>query len=207
MLEDYKIEIVNGVNDNPVAPTPTTGCNGAYLIDKHNSLIQHLIDNEQNIEDFRSYTTTTDVLNGDFTFYKTKKLSLSVKIDTEKTCWLLLPDKTIYMKSVLFEFLQNPSANINVLSHTYYNFNDNLEYTNFGESSNVPTVNTEVFGNSYGLTRTFTGISSDWLDGSGDANSLNFGVYNNNTARKLFISNRTGYPILIMGDFTLCLRD
>ena len=32
----YKIPIESGVNDIPVAPTDTNGCNGAYYIEKYN---------------------------------------------------------------------------------------------------------------------------------------------------------------------------
>lgn len=39
MIKDNKIEIFTGINDTPTPPSATTGCNGSYLVDRFNRVV------------------------------------------------------------------------------------------------------------------------------------------------------------------------
>lgn len=36
-LTDHKIDVFPGINDDPIQPTTEQGCNGSYLVAKHNA--------------------------------------------------------------------------------------------------------------------------------------------------------------------------
>jgi acid phosphatase class B len=64
MINQYKIEIFEGINDNPISANSESGGNGADLIDRFNSVIDELSPifpvREKLLANANYYIATTD---------------------------------------------------------------------------------------------------------------------------------------------------